>query len=111
MTAMHNNPEMHKRIITSACNKPVSFNFLKTTQDKVHQSEAGKRSRIHENSVAAKIASQYDHFYLPNEVCDRIGIRNGRIYFIEIKQKWSKLRPKQAEFQSAVGSSYIIVRE
>jgi len=72
------------------------------------QSENGKLSRIHENMVAKLLLSEYDKMYYPQEVCDRIGIKNGEIFFIEIKQKGRKLTNKQEEFQKIANNRFIL---
>jgi hypothetical protein len=72
-------------------------------------SEMGKRSRIHENLVAEKIKDSFDFLFKPYEVCDRIGIKNNKIFFIEIKsQKNKTLTEKQRHFKRLVGNSFII---
>ena len=64
-------------------------------------------SRIRENQVAATIVA--DMVYLPSEVCDRIVVRDGKIFFVEIKKPGDKLREKQREFSELVGSQYEIM--
>jgi len=49
-----------------------------------HQAEAGKRSRLFENKIATKLEGE--HIFKPNEVCDRIVIRDAEVFFVEIKQ-------------------------
>jgi len=71
-------------------------------------SEAGKRSRHFENEVAAKL--QGEHIFKPNEICDRIVVRNGEVFFIEIKQLGKKLTEKQRLFQRIVGDKYQVIR-
>lgn len=79
-----------------------------------HQRQAGRRSRVHENAVADRIREDYDHLFLPTEVCDRIGIKDGKIFFIEIKNgsgKGQKLKPRQELMQSFANESYVVIRE
>ncbi len=59
----------------------------------------GKLSNKYENEVAEKIKNEYDSFFRPASICDRIGIKDGKLIFIEIKQKGQKLRPKQEQFK------------
>jgi len=73
------------------------------------QSEAGRNSRKYENMVASKLKG--DYIFMPNEICDRIVVRNGAIFFVEIKRKGEKLRPKQELFKSIVKEKYEIVTE
>jgi glutamine amidotransferase-like uncharacterized protein len=71
------------------------------------QSEVGKKSRLYENETAKTI--QANKIYLPCEVCDRIVVRNGKIFFVEIKHKGENLRPKQSEFQQIAKDQYEIM--
>lgn len=71
------------------------------------QSESGKQSRLHENAVASRL--QGDFIFKPNEVCDRIVVQDGKVFFVEIKQVGQKLRPKQQLFSDIVKNMYRIV--
>lgn len=75
--------------------------------DLEHLRRMGKNSRKHENEVASRL--QGDFIFKPNEVCDRIVVRNGKIFFVEIKQHGQKLRPKQKLFSDIVKNRYQIV--
>ncbi len=68
------------------------------------QSDAGRNSRKHENLVASKLEA--DQVFMPSEICDRIVVRNGDIFFVEIKRKGQKLRPKQELFRSIAKEKY-----
>jgi hypothetical protein len=94
------NPEYRKKQIKSN----------REALSKIDKSAAGKKSRKYENEIAKKIIA--DKIYLPNEICDRIVVRNGKIYFIEIKRKNGKeslLRPKQLEFQVIAKEQYEVL--
>jgi hypothetical protein len=80
---------------------------LKKIRENVDHSKAGKKSRLFENEIAKNI--QADRIFLPQEVCDRIVVRNGKIIFIEIKHKGERLRPKQSEFQELAKENYEIL--
>ena len=69
-------------------------------------SKMGKLSRIYENEVAKTL--KYDKVFLPNEICDRVCVKNGQIFFVEIKHPNEKLRPKQEEFKNIVKEFYKI---
>jgi hypothetical protein len=71
-----------------------------------HYQMMGKRSRLHENEVAAKLTGLV---FQPNEVCDRIIIRDGQVFFIEIKRHGQKLTEKQGLFQSIVKDRFQIL--
>ena len=72
----------------------------------------GKKSRFYENIVAERIKNSYDFLFKPNEVCDRIGIKNGEIFFIEIKNRLNRcnfrLTKKQRLFRSFVKHNYVM---
>jgi len=80
---------------------------LEKIRKTVDHSKAGKKSRLFENEVAKTI--QADNIFLPQEICDRIVVRNGKIFFIEIKHKGERLRPKQSEFQEIAKDKYEIL--
>ena len=85
---------------------------LKRQFTKEHQSNAGKNSRLYENMIAQKLNNIYDKVYLPNEVCDRIVVKNRKVQFVEIKRKNKiKLTQKQKEFQDITKNDYIILTE
>lgn len=89
--------------------KEIFLLALEKGRKKTNLSEAGKKSRIYENEIAKTIKG--DKIYLPCEVCDRIVIRNGEIFFIEIKRKGRgrKLRPKQEEFRKIAKDKYEVI--
>ncbi len=75
----------------------------------LQQSEFGKKSRMYENKAIEHIMQDFDKMFLPYEVCDRIAVKNGEIYFIEVKKKNQRLRPKQDEFKNIAGSKYKVI--
>ena len=81
--------------------------ILKDARSRVDLSEAGKKSHYYENKIAKTIVA--DKIYKPSEVCDRIVVRNSKIYFVEIKRKGQRLRKKQEEFSKIVGKQYEII--
>lgn len=71
-------------------------------------SDAGKRSRFYENKFIESIKNDFDLLFFPTEVCDRIAIKDGKIYFIEVKRKREKLRKKQQQFKDFAKENYLI---
>lgn len=72
-------------------------------------SEMGKRSRFFENLIAEKIRNEYDFLFYPNEICDRIGVKKDKIFFIEIKNPKDKtLTDKQRLFKKIAGEYFIL---
>ena len=95
-------PEYRKKHIETI----IKINSNRTREN---FSEMGKKSRIYENLVEQKIKSKFDLMFKPDEVCDRIGIKDNKIFFIEIKNiKNKRLTEKQREFKNIAGSTYII---
>ena len=85
------------------------YNISRTKESFI---EMGKKSRFYENIVAERIRNSYDFLFKPNEVCDRIGIKNGEMFFIEIKNLLNKsnarLTKKQRLFRSIIKHNYLI---
>jgi hypothetical protein len=79
----------------------TAFNNSLTREELIaHRRNAGKRSRLRENSVVKRIDGEYDRMFLPYVVCDRIAIKKGRLIFVEIKKsRREKLKPGQQEFK------------
>lgn len=71
-------------------------------------SRAGMQSRIYENNAVNRITKDYNFIFLPNEVCDRIAIKDRQVFFIEAKKIGKSLTEKQRTFQSLV-PNYIII--
>lgn len=69
--------------------------------------EMGLKSRKFENEVAKSF--KLKNLFLPQSICDRIAVVNGKPILIEIKHKGEKLRPKQKQAQKLLGDSYIVV--
>ena len=80
-------------------NRKVGGTFPPEYHTKEHCSNAGKHSRIRENAKAKELIPNYDNMFLPNEVCDRICIKDGKVIFLEIKKNGYGLRTKQKEFK------------
>ena len=79
---------------------------LKSKTPLEHFRMMGKRSRLHENQVASKLEGL---IFQPNEVCDRIVVRDGQVFFIEIKKNGKKLSEKQELFASIVGDKFQVL--
>jgi len=77
--------------------------------------EGAKNSRKYENAVAENIKTDYEFFLHGYSICDRVGFKNGTIYFIEIKRKNRKQNPRQKMFQELVQKAkkfkYVIVHD
>jgi hypothetical protein len=100
-----NNPDFQKKHIE----RLRKYNEKRTKES---FAEMGRKSRLYENIVAERIKNSYDILFKPNEICDRIGVRNGKIFFIEIKNKSNKsnagLTTKQRLFKNITKNKYLI---
>lgn len=76
------------------------------------RSAAGKKGRgiISGLEAAASEALVADGFkvYAPYAVCDRIAVKDGRVYFIEFKREGQSLRPAQQEIHDLTPDNYLI---
>ncbi len=77
---------------------------------KEHLTKMGQMSRKRENAVIENIRPDYDKIFLPQEVCDRIAIKDGKMFFIEVKGPRQQLRPKQKEFKEITKNRYIVIK-
>ena len=88
--------------------RAIEARKLRSPTPKEKLAEMGRRSRLHENMVAKQLQKDFEHLFLPNEVCDRIGVKDGKLFFIEIKQNGCRLTEKQQTFQSLV-PNYLVI--
>jgi hypothetical protein len=86
-----------------------TINKINSKMTKEDYSKLGKHSRFNENIVEQRIKGQFDLMFKPYEVCDRIGVKAGRIFFIEIKSSHSKtLTEKQRTFKNIAGEQFLL---
>lgn len=83
-----------------------TFNKLREQNPNIFRT-GSKNSHKYEDEIAKQI--QGNLIFKPCEVCDRIVIRNGEIYFVEIKLNGQKLRPKQKQFQQIAKDKYEVL--
>ena len=48
--------------------------------------------------------------YIPTAVCDRIGVKDEKVYFLEFKKGNQVLRPGQKAIMDLVPQMYMIIR-
>ena len=103
-------PPKFKKYCSIECN---NRNFGKLTPvgffDSEKQSKR-RRSQIHdENVMAREMIAEGWEIFSPTVVCDRIGIKDRKVYFIEFKKNLKqKLRPGQLAVQSLSPENFII---
>lgn len=86
------NPEKYTQIVEDR-RKRGKQQMSEINRNVAHQQNAGQMSRYWENQKAEELKSQYDEIFQPSSVCDRICLKDGKLTFVEIKQK--KGRPFQ----------------
>lgn len=94
----------------------VCGNGLTKTQDffcsRSCQSKANALANLKwEKALALKLEQQGWDMLIPSSCCDRIGIKNGKIYFVEFKPygRGQELRPFQKKVQSLMPERYKVV--
>lgn len=63
----------------------------------------------HEEAEAEKLRSQGYEVFSPTVVCDRIAIKDGKVYFVEFKKEGQALRAGQQRVHDAMPDHYLIV--
>jgi len=117
--ASNRNPEKRKKISKTMKKKWETEEYRKLFRksmknskawSKEHLTKMGQMSRKRENAVIENIRSDYDKIFLPQEICDRIAIKDGKMFFIEVKGPKQQLRPKQKEFKDIAKNRYVIIK-
>jgi hypothetical protein len=62
----------------------------------------------HEVQMAKALEAEGFEVLSPTVVCDRIAVRDGKVYFVEFKRVGQKLRPGQQKIHDAVPEMYLI---
>lgn len=62
----------------------------------------------HEKAQADEMVAEGYEVFTPTVVCDRIAIKDGKIYFVEFKRPGQELRAGQRRIQGLVPDRYII---
>ena len=63
-----------------------------------------------EQQIARGLIEMGWTIYSPTAVCDRIGVKNGKVYFLEFKKGIQLLRPGQQAIRDLVPRMYEIIR-
>ncbi|MDG6949546.1 MAG: hypothetical protein JRM77_06860 [Nitrososphaerota archaeon] len=75
-----------------------------------HDSETQRRRRLqqiaNEENVANELRRMGWTVFSPLVVCDRIGVKDNTVYFLEFKKPGQKLRPRQALIHDLVPERY-----
>jgi hypothetical protein len=81
---------------------------LKNFDSEVQRSRRERQLQTEQN-LAEKLKEDGWEILSPTVVCDRIGIKDGRIYFIEFKKKGQVLRAGQQRVHDLMPENYVIV--
>jgi hypothetical protein len=105
-----NFPSKAKTYCGYICKRKGWSEFLKSRNAcSKTQSRLRRKQIADEGALAREMRSEGWEIFSPTVVCDRIGIKDGKVYFIEFKKDASqKLRPGQSAVQAASPDNYII---
>lgn len=75
------------------------------------QSQRRKKQLETEEQLATRVWGQGYEVFSPTVVCDRIAVKDGKVFFVEFKRRGQSLRPGQQQIADLVGSQYLVVYE
>ena len=64
----------------------------------------------YERTTARRLTDEGWIIYSPTAVCDRIGVKNGKVFFLEFKKNNQTLRSSQQKIRDLVPWMYRVVR-
>ena len=62
-----------------------------------------------EENASKKLREEGLEVFSPTVVCDRVGIKDGKVLFIEYKKRGQSLTPNQEKVQSLAKEQYLVV--
>jgi hypothetical protein len=75
-------------------------------------SEMNRATRLkqleHESAEAKKLESYGYEVFSPTVVCDRVAVKDGKVFFVEFKSVGQKLRPGQQRIKDLVPNMYLV---
>ena len=83
------------------------YNF--GTTDSKSQSKRRLDQLANEQRMANELVAKGYEIFSPTVVCDRIAIKDGKVYFVEFKKPKQKLRSGQQRIQDLVPDNYLII--
>jgi hypothetical protein len=93
-------------------NTPKQIKQAKENWDKCRTPEAQRRRSYRrmeiENNESDKLRKNGWVIYYPTTVCDRIGVKNNKVYFLEFKRKGQDLREGQKAISELTKGRYRI---
>ena len=67
---------------------------------------AGLRARQYERDMLEKLRPNFDYVAISAQVCDAVGIKDGKVYLLEFKQTDKRLKPLQARAKELASDYY-----
>jgi len=83
-------------------------NFRKTHTPKKQRERSLRRMRIEKN-MAKNLREEGWEIFSPTAVCDRIGIKDGNLFFLEFKKQNQQLTSSQLKVQNQVPFMYKVL--
>ncbi len=90
------------------CDTMKKYANLMNSNSEVQRRRRYKQMEMEENA-SQKLRETGWGLYSPTIVCDRIGIKEGKTFFIEFKKEGQALTPNQAKVRKLASESYIVV--
>jgi len=77
-----------------------------------YSSEAQSKRRLNQIASEVEQAKQLEaegfEVFSPTVVCDRVAVKDGKVFFVEFKKEGQELRPGQQRIHDLVPSMYLI---
>jgi hypothetical protein len=96
------NPEYRSKMLVLLANRPAMTNPELARERRYKQLE-------HECAEAKKLEEQGYEVFSPTVVCDRIAVKDGKVYFVEFKKIGQSLRPGQKRIHDLMPENYRVV--
>lgn len=84
-------------------------NITRANADGSLQSKKRRNQIDHEEREAQKLRDYGYEVYSPTVVCDRVAVKDGKVFFIEFKKPGQGLRPGQKLVSELVPDMYVVV--
>ena len=79
------------------------------SKDRKFFSELRQKQLVHEEAEAEKLRQAGYEVFSPTVVCDRVAIKDGKVFFVEFKSTGQNLRAGQQRVHDTSPDNYLIV--
>jgi hypothetical protein len=86
--------------------RPTDKNLLNS--DSATQRRRRLNQIAHEEAEAERMRAEGYEVFSPTVVCDRVAIKNGKVYFVEFKKPGQSLREGQHRVKELVPHRYLV---